>query len=120
MDSEPSAGSSAKTADKKSKSGVKSIMVAENKTAPVGKNTNYKVHIAALRSRAEAEALAQKLVSEHASDLANHVPTVDETVIGSMGTFYRVRISGYSSQDEPRGLCNKLRTSGLDCLVVTN
>jgi len=80
----------------------------------------YKVHIAALRSRAEAEALAQQLVAQHGADLDNHVPTVDEAVIGSMGTFYRVRIGGYASQEEPRGLCNKLRTSGLDCLVVTN
>jgi cell division septation protein DedD len=80
----------------------------------------YKAHIAALRSRAEAEALVQKLSTEHASDLGNHVATVDETVIGSMGTFYRVRVVGYNTQDEPRNLCNKLRSSGLDCLVVTN
>jgi hypothetical protein len=80
----------------------------------------YKIHIAALRSRAEAEALAQKIEAQHAADLNDHVPTVDKKVIGSMGTFYRVRIGGYASQDEPRGLCNKLRTSGLDCLVVTN
>lgn len=80
----------------------------------------YKIHIAALRSRAEAEALAQKIEAQHGADLDNHVPTVDKTVIGSMGTFYRVRIGGYASQDEPRGLCDKLRTSGLDCLVVTN
>ena len=80
----------------------------------------YKVHIAALRSREEAEALAQKLVAQHGADLGTHAPAVDEAVIGSMGTFYRVRIGGYASQDEPRGLCNKLRTSGLDCLVVTN
>lgn len=80
----------------------------------------YKIHIAALRSRAEAEALAQKIVAQHGTELDNHVPTVDEKVIGSMGTFYRVRIGGYASQDEPRGICDKLRTSGLDCLVVTN
>lgn len=80
----------------------------------------YKVHIAALRSRAEAEALAQQLIAQHGADLDNHVPTVDEAVIGSMGTFYRVRINGYASQEEPRSLCDKLRTSGLDCLVVTN
>ncbi len=80
----------------------------------------FKIHIAALRSKAEAEALAQKLVTEHGSELGNHVPAVDEAVIGSMGTFYRVRIGGYASQDEPRGLCNKFRSSGLDCLVVTN
>lgn len=80
----------------------------------------YKIHIAALRSRAEAEALAQKIETQHAGDLDNRVPTVDKKVIGSMGTFYRVRIGGYASQDEPRGICNKLRSSGLDCLVVTN
>jgi cell division septation protein DedD len=80
----------------------------------------YKIHIAALRSRAEAEALAQKIETQHAGDLDNRVPTVDKKIIGSMGTFYQVRIGGYASQDEPRGICNKLRSSGLDCLVVTN
>ncbi|MFA5958425.1 SPOR domain-containing protein [Hyphomicrobium sp.] len=80
----------------------------------------FKIHIAAVRSKAEAEALAQKLVAEHGAELGNHVPIVDQAVIGSMGTFYRVRIGGYASQDEPRSLCNQLRTSGLDCLVVTN
>lgn len=89
------------------------------KTAALTKG-KFKIHIAAVRSKAEAEALAQKLVAEHGAELGNHVPVVDEAVIGSMGTFYRVRIGGYASQDEPRGLCNKLRTSGLDCLVVTN
>jgi hypothetical protein len=104
-------GGSAKAADKKPP------VAAAAKTATKGK---YKVHIAALRSRADAEALAQQLVAQHGADLDNHVPTVDEAVIGSMGTFYRVRIGGFASQEEPQGLCNKLRTSGLDCLVVTN
>lgn len=84
---------------------------------PKGK---YKIHIAALRSRAEADALAQKLVAEHGPLLASHSPTVDSAVIGSMGTFYRVRIPGYASKEEPSGICSKLRSSGLDCLVVTN
>lgn len=104
-------GGSAKAASKKPQE------AAGAKTATKGK---YKVHIAALRSRADAEALAQQLIAQHGADLDNHVPTVDEAVIGSMGTFYRVRIGGYASQEEPQGLCNKLRTSGLDCLVVTN
>jgi hypothetical protein len=94
--------------------------VAPEAAAPAKVGGKYKVHVAALRSRADAEALAQKLIAQHGADLDNHVPTVDEAVIGSMGTFYRVRINGYASQDEPRSLCNKLRTSGLDCLVVTN
>lgn len=96
------------------------VALAETKSNPVAMKGKYKIHIAALRSRAEAEQLAQNLIAQYGSDLSNHVPTVDEAVIGSMGTFYRVRIGGYASQDEPRGLCNKLRSSGLDCLVVTN
>ena len=106
-------GSAAKSAGKPQK------VATATKPAAVGKG-KYKIHIAAVRSRAEAEALAQQLIAQHGSDLANHVPTVDEAVIGSMGTFYRVRINGYASQEEPRGLCDKLRSSGLDCLVVTN
>jgi tetratricopeptide (TPR) repeat protein len=80
----------------------------------------FKIHIAALRSKVQADALAQKLLAEHGGELGNHVPVVDSAVIGSMGTFYRVRIGGYASEAEPRSLCNKLRSSGLDCLVVTN
>lgn len=89
-------------------------------SAAVMRKGRYKIHIAALRSKAQAEALAQKLVAEHGRELDGHIPVVDSAVIGSMGTFYRVRIAGYASQDEPRSLCNKLRSSGLDCLVVTN
>jgi tetratricopeptide (TPR) repeat protein len=85
--------------------------------APKGK---YKLHIAAVRSRAEAEMLAQRLAQSNGADLANRAPTVDEAVIGSMGTFYRVRVGGYQNPEEPRGVCNKIRTSGFDCLVVTN
>jgi SPOR domain len=84
---------------------------------PKGK---YKLHIAAVRSRAEAEALAQKLAAQNGAALKNRAPVVDEAVIGSMGTFYRVRVGSYATADEPRGVCNTLRTSGFDCLVVTN
>jgi cell division septation protein DedD len=120
-----SEGSAAKKsqASKASKRPAQTAAVAPAATAPARAaktGGKYKVHIAAVRSRDEAEALAQKLVAQHGAELADHAPTVDKAVIGSMGTFYRVRIGGYASQDEPRGLCNKLRTSGLDCLVVTN
>ncbi|CAA2139864.1 SPOR domain-containing protein [Hyphomicrobium sp. ghe19] len=99
---------------------TKIALAAETNPKSVATKGKYKIHIAALRSRADAEALAQNLIAQHGPELSNHVPTVDEAVIGSMGTFYRVRIGGYASQEEPRGLCNKLRSSGLDCLVVTN
>lgn len=93
---------------------------AAGAVAPAVKSGKYKLHIAAVRSRAEADALAQKLNAEQGAALKNRMPVVDEAVIGSMGTFYRVRVGSYASPDEPRGVCNSLRSSGYDCLVVTN
>lgn len=95
---------------------------ASTKNASKSKTSSgkYKLHIAALRSRAAAEALAQKLMQEHANDLHDRQASVDEAVIGSMGTFYRVRVGSYKTAEEPRGLCNTLRNSGYDCLVVSN
>lgn len=101
------------------KASGKTAAAAPEKTAQ-SKGGKYKLHIAALRSRAAAEALAQKLMQEHAGDLHDRKPAVDEAVIGSMGTFYRVRVGSYKTADEPRGLCNTLRNSGYDCLVVSN
>ncbi|MEQ1672447.1 MAG: SPOR domain-containing protein, partial [Hyphomicrobium sp.] len=80
----------------------------------------YKLHIAAVRSRAEADALAQKLATQQGPALKSRLPVVDEAVIGSMGTFYRVRVGSFANAEEPRGVCNTLRSSGFDCLVVTN
>lgn len=88
--------------------------------APGIKSGKYKLHIAAVRSREEADALARKLSAEQGTALKNRLPVVDEAVIGSMGTFYRVRVGSYASPEEPRGVCNSLRSSGYDCLVVTN
>lgn len=99
---------------------AKPSKAAQTAAAPATKSGKYKLHIAAVRSRAEAEALAQKLAAQQGSALKNRVPVVDEAVIGSMGTFYRVRVGSYQNAEEPRGVCNTLRSSGFDCLVVTN
>jgi cell division protein FtsN len=46
-------------------------------------------------------------------------PEIDEAVIGSMGTFYRVRLGPYADAAEPGQLCKTLKPQGFDCLVVT-
>ena len=46
-------------------------------------------------------------------------PEISEAVLGNMGTFYRVRIGPYADAKEPQQLCGGLRSSGFDCLVVT-
>ena len=113
-------GEPASSATAAASGAAKPAATVAQKTAPAVTGGKYKVHIAALRSRPEADALAQKIAQQHAAALNNRAPTVDEAVIGSMGKFYRVRIGSYATADEPRGLCNTLRNSGYDCLVVSN
>jgi SPOR domain len=85
-------------------------------TAATGK---YQVQVASVRTRQEAYALSVRLVSQHGSELGGRKPSIDESVIGSMGTFYRVRLGPFASTDEPKRLCGSFRASGFDCLVVT-
>ncbi len=87
-----------------------------SQSVPSGK---FRLQVAAVRSRSEAEALAGLLVGRHGEQLGGRQPEVDESVIGSMGTFYRVRLGPYASAGEPEQLCGVLRSDGFDCLVVT-
>jgi tetratricopeptide (TPR) repeat protein len=87
--------------------------------APASPPGQYLVQIAALRSRSEAHALSVRLISQYGSQFGAHRPHIDEKVIGSMGTFYRVRVGPFESAEESRQLCGTLHAGGLDCLVVT-
>jgi cell division protein FtsN len=96
--------------------------VAEPGRAPAasaGGSGGIKLQVASVRSRSEAEALAGLLVGRHGEELGGRRPAVDQTVIGSMGTFYRVRIGPFANDREPQQLCNVLKPDGFDCLVVT-
>lgn len=79
----------------------------------------FRLQVAAVRSRAEAETLAQKLKQSHGASIGGREPVIEESVIGAMGTFYRVRVGPYADAGEPRKLCSQIKPDGFDCLVVT-
>ncbi|MGE0022727.1 MAG: SPOR domain-containing protein [Hyphomicrobium sp.] len=87
--------------------------------APVAAAGKYKLQVAAVRSRDEAERLAQSLSGFQPVRDGSVAPEIDETVIGSMGTFYRVRLGPYANAKEPDQLCAALKPQGFDCMVVT-
>jgi SPOR domain len=89
--------------------------------APIAKPRagKYRLQVAAVRSRAEAERMAASLRSYQALYNGAVRPEIDEAVIGSMGTFYRVRLGPYANAKEPGDLCKTLKPQGFDCLVVT-
>ena len=96
---------------------------AAKDTAPISTsavaNGAYRLQIATVRSRKEADALAAKVRQDHAGAVGNRRLEVDETVFGG-GKFYRVRLGPYADVREPKTFCDQLRPQGYDCLVVTN
>jgi hypothetical protein len=79
----------------------------------------FRVQVAVVRTQAEAQALAAKVKREHGAILASREPDIDQAVVGNMGSFYRVRVGPFATQNETHALCAKLKSTGLDCLVVT-
>ena len=82
---------------------------------PEGK---FRIQVGMVRTQDEAQALAAKVMREHAAALAAREPQVDEAVVGNMGSFYRVRVGPFATQADGLAACAKLKGSGLDCLVV--
>jgi hypothetical protein len=93
--------------------------VVQHATAARSAGGKYRLQLASVRSREEADRLVQTVMSQHAAQLGGAEAEVDETVIGNMGTFYRVRVGPYANANEPKKLCTTLRPQGFDCQVVT-
>lgn len=89
------------------------------KVAAKSAGGNFKLQVASVRSREEADKLAQTLEGYPAVRSGAVRTEVDEAVIGSMGTFYHVRLGPYANAKEPGDLCQTLKPQGFDCLVVT-
>ena len=82
---------------------------------PEGK---FRIQVGMVRTQAEAQSLAIRVKREHAAVLATREPEIDETTVGNMGSFYRVRIGSFASAQEGQAACAKLKGPGIDCLVV--
>jgi cell division septation protein DedD len=88
--------------------------------APSGKKAlgPHQVQLAAMRTEAEALALAAKAKRDHASLLGSRGQSIERQVYGNMGAYYRVRFGPFASTQETQTVCAKLRGSGIDCLPV--
>lgn len=81
---------------------------------------NYKLQVAAVRSRDEAERLAGMLRQKHSGQIGSREPNISETVFGNMGTFYQVNVGPFAQASETDKVCKVLKADGFDCLVVKN
>lgn len=84
--------------------------------APEGR---FRVQLGFVRSENEANSLASRVGGELASVFETRRAAIDQTVVGNMGTMYRVRVGPYASAQEGQAVCGRLKGTGLDCLVVS-
>ena len=86
--------------------------------APKAAEAKFRAQIALVRTRAEADVAAKKVKDKFAASLGTSELVIDQTTLGNMGTFFRVRIGPYISQIEAQAVCASLKGSGLDCVPV--
>ena len=77
------------------------------------------LQLAAVGSKAEAEAIAQRVKNDYGAQIGQRRYAINEAAFGG-GTFYRVHIGPFSDQAESQALCATLRGKGIDCMLVPN
>jgi hypothetical protein len=87
---------------------------AKEPPSPARAEGRFHVRLAPVRTKAEASALAAKAKRELGSE-----PSIDQSVLGNMGSFYLVHFGPFASARESQAVCTKLQGSGLECMAVT-
>jgi cell division protein FtsN len=82
--------------------------------APAG---SIVLQIGAYKSRADADTAWTIYKSKHAALLAGYSPNIEQADLGDKGTWYRLRIAGFSSRDVALALCDRLKADGGSCFL---
>lgn len=88
--------------------------------APAANGGKYKLQVAVVRSREEANRLIGAILAKHGAELKSYTTAAEETVLGNMGTFFRVNVAPFADTAAPQRLCKSLVADGYDCMVVSN
>jgi cell division protein FtsN len=75
------------------------------------------LQIGAYKSQADANTAWTIYKGKHASLLAGYSPDIQQADLGEKGTWYRLRIAGFSSKDVASALCDRLKADGGGCFL---
>ncbi len=75
------------------------------------------LQIGAFKTRAEADAAWRAYSGKHAALLKGYGPDVQEADLGEKGTWYRLRIAGFSDSEMASALCDRLKADGGGCFL---
>lgn len=87
--------------------------------APRAGAVGVRIQVAAVRTAEEAQGLSAKVQAQFARELGGRAPVVDQVSAGNFGNFYRVQVGPFAATRETEELCEKLKSGGLDCRIVS-
>lgn len=79
---------------------------------------SYVLQIGAYKSQADADAAWTAYKSRHAALLSGYSPDVKQADLGEKGTWYRLRVAGFSDRDVANGVCDRLKADGGACILA--
>ena len=85
-------------------------------TAPPAPSGAFVLQIGSYKSQAEAENAWKLYKTKHAALLSGYSDNVQQADLGEKGTWYRLRISGFSDREVANALCDRLKADGGACI----
>jgi tetratricopeptide (TPR) repeat protein len=76
----------------------------------------WSVQVASATSEDAAWSTWKKMKARHRL-LSGKTPVVVKADLGTKGTYYRVRLTGYDNQGDAKSACSKLKSKGVTCFI---
>jgi cell division septation protein DedD len=90
---------------------------AKPETAPKPAAGGITLQIGAYKSQAEAAAAWNDYKRRHAALLAGYSDDIQQADLGEKGTWYRLRVGGFSDREVAVALCDRLKADGGACIL---
>jgi hypothetical protein len=91
-------------------------MAAATPPAPAASGA-YVLQIGSYKSQADAEAAWKSYKGRHAALLSGYTDNIQQADLGEKGTWYRLRIGGFSDREVANALCDRLKADGGACIL---
>ena len=77
----------------------------------------YVLQIGSYKSQADAETAWKGYKAKHTALLSGYSDSIQQADLGEKGTWYRLRIGGFSDREVAAALCDRLKADGGTCIL---
>jgi cell division septation protein DedD len=93
------------------------VAAAPVTTAKPATGGAFVLQIGAYKSQADADAAWKSYKAKHAALLSGYSDDIQQADLGEKGTWYRLRVSGFSDREVASALCDRLKADGGACIL---